>query len=222
MIYTRVYSEKSPRRLISGKGLAGRPLTRSIPSKSTHDISELLHEFQNHADQDSEEPTALISVSTRIIDTLNRALSLHLVNGERPSDIWIAFIEVSAATSATSATVHPAQPLAEAIGHDNPSVVQYEAVFEWAIPRECVLHKVRLQTLLDRGLRCGDLLGPNLQYVSTTEMRSNVASVFKSTHSTTCSWDIGVYLGGFARTFGANAPSGWIAHQLFDDCVSVN
>ncbi|CAG9949078.1 unnamed protein product [Clonostachys rosea f. rosea IK726] len=133
-----------------------------------NDGKRLLGEFQNHANKYNEEPTALVSVSNRIIDTLNRAFHMHLVDGEDLSDIWVAFIEVPAAASAM---VHRARPLAEAIRLDNSSAFEHEFIFEWTIPNERIMHQVHLQTLIDRGLRYSDFLGPELQYISTYEMR---------------------------------------------------
>uniref|UniRef100_A0A8H7K7U8 DUF7587 domain-containing protein n=1 Tax=Bionectria ochroleuca TaxID=29856 RepID=A0A8H7K7U8_BIOOC len=177
-----------------------------------NDGKRLLGEFQNHANKYNEEPTALVSVSNRIIDTLNRAFHMHLVDGEDLSDIWVAFIEVPAAASAM---VHRARPLAEAIRLDNSSAFEHEFIFEWTIPNERIMHQVHLQTLIDHGLRYSDFLGPELQYISTYEMR-DVVSV-RLTRSDPRG--IGVSLGCFARLFGARAPSNWIAYQLFLVCV---
>ena len=67
--------------------------------------TQLLDEFRNHADKLSEVPTALVSVSSRIVDTLNRAIYLYLVAGEHPCHIWIAFIEIPAATSSMASVI---------------------------------------------------------------------------------------------------------------------
>lgn len=212
-IYTRAYSANNPRQLVSGKGKAGKP-----PFDRLSNV-ELLNEFKNHANSLSEFPTALVSVSSRIIDTLSRAFNLYFENGERLSDIYIIFVKIPVATSFTGVTVHPAQPLAHNIDHWNPAFFRYESVFEWAIPEECVVHKVCLQTLLNRGLRYDELLRSLYRPTSALEMRKNVADLLNIDYPETDPWDIGVYLGCFARQFGARAPSNWIAHQFFYDCT---
>jgi hypothetical protein len=139
-IYTRVYSNTSPRQLVSGKGAKGSSLSRT----------QLRNEFRNHSVLRSQTPTALVSVSDRIIDTVKRAYEKHYIGNESPADIWIVFIKVPAATE--DPKIHPAFKLAEECGLPEPNLRYHEFVFEWAIPDEYVLHKVSLQTLMDRGL----------------------------------------------------------------------
>ena len=102
-IYTRAYSKSSAGRLISGKGPGGNPLSSAA----------LLEEFQNHAKIRNREPTALVSASYRIVDTVKRAIEKHYVNGESSVDIWIAFIKVPPpAMNETAARIHSAKELA--------------------------------------------------------------------------------------------------------------
>lgn len=65
--YTRVFSQSSAGELVSGKGLGGSPLSDT----------QLLDEFRIHSNKANREPTALLSVSTRSIDTVRRAFEKH-------------------------------------------------------------------------------------------------------------------------------------------------
>lgn len=83
-------------------------------------------------------------------------------------------------------------------------------MFEWAIPEEYVLHKISLQTLMER-----DFLEPWFEQPFTGEVRSHIARELQGEFP----WEIGLTLGFFARRFGARAPLNWVSHQIFDDCV---
>lgn len=214
-IYTRVYSQSSARQLVSGKGTGGGPLSGA----------DLLEEFQKHADKWNPEPTALVSVSSRIIDTIKRALEKYYRNGESPADIWVAFIEFPADdTHESPGRVHSAYELARKCGHSNPEYFRYETVVEWAIPEHNVLHQVSLHTLMDRGL-----LTSNKAYLSqaidesepfsTKLLRRCVAEAIQRNSYYT--FDLGFFLASFAKKFGARAPLRWTARQLFLDCVQL-
>ncbi|KAH7316970.1 hypothetical protein B0I35DRAFT_469389 [Stachybotrys elegans] len=157
---------------------------------------DLLVEFRNHADKTSQRGTALVSVSNRIIDT-------------------IAFIEAEA-----TANIHHAQQLAMDCNLPGPGKFHYEFLFEWAIPEKYVVHQVSLRTLMDRGLWKNEL-----QYLAlkptTAELRYHIASIMGPLKPFNGGWKIGIYVGYFARKFGARAPVDWIAHQLFRDCVQT-
>ncbi|EEU34875.1 uncharacterized protein NECHADRAFT_88376 [Fusarium vanettenii 77-13-4] len=209
MIYTRAYSVSSAGPLISAKGPMGDPLTHT----------ELLAEFRNHSNSWNREPTALVSVSNRIIDTVKRAFDKYYVNGDSPADIWVAFIEVPERRDETPTQIHAALPLAEECGILEANKFRHEIVFEWAIPEEFVIHKVSLQTLISRGLQRGEQFGPELQFKSTAGLRRDIATELKAIDHSSGSWEVGIYLASFARTFGARAPLDWIAHRLFYDCV---
>lgn len=211
-IYTRVYSETSAGKLSSGKGPIGDALTHV----------ELLKEFRNHAESGSPEPTALISVSNRIIDTVKRAFEKYYTYHESPADIWIAFIRVPATVHESPTSVHAARPLAEECGLSRPNKFQHEYVFEWVIPDEFVLHQVSLQTLIDRGLDWTKYLFlPNGRVVSTLELRKRVAVDLRPRRGYG-PWDIGAYLALFARKFGARAPLNWVVDQLYYDCTRTD
>ncbi|KAL7893297.1 hypothetical protein HDV64DRAFT_153624 [Trichoderma sp. TUCIM 5745] len=140
-IYTRVYSERSAGKLCSAK----KPTRNAL----TH--SELLDEFLNHAIRENTKPTALISVSSRIIDTVKRAFDKCYTYGESPEDIWIAFVKI-ATVDESPTPVHVARHLVEEGRHEKPNVFYHEYNFEWIIPDNYLLHQVSLQTLIDRGL----------------------------------------------------------------------
>ena len=205
-IYTRAYSKSSVGRLISGKGPRGSPLSSAA----------LLVEFQNHANIRNREPTALVSASYRIVDTVKRAIEKHVVNGESKEEIWIAFIEVlPPAMNETAARIHPAKELARKCRFLEPNLHSHEVVFEWSIPEKYVLHEVSLETLLKRGLQPHCFLQPSTEEASTEGARRYIASKLQGPQG----WDIGLSLGFFARDFGARAPLEWISYQLFYDCV---
>ena len=199
-IYTRAYSNTSITQFVSAKGLKGNPLP----------YTALLEEFRKHANKQNREPTALVSASDRIVDTLKRAFDKHYKNGESSAEIWIAFIEVPPTTNETTTRIHSAKELAENCELPEPNKFFYEVVFEWAIPEKFVLHEVSLQTLMKRGLREHCLLQPDTEKVRRYNARELQG------HDP---WEIGGTLGFFARKFGARAPLNWVSHQLFHDCV---
>ncbi|KAK3290478.1 uncharacterized protein B0H64DRAFT_412451 [Chaetomium fimeti] len=208
-IYTRVYSPRSAGQLTSGRGPTG-------PSLSQND---LLVEFTKHADLWNRTPTALVSVSNRIVDTVQRACQKYK-SGESPANtIWVVFIEVPAARRRTPTVtrLHPARDLAkqclrrwgQELSHllEPPVKFDHEFLFEWGIPDDHVLHRVSLQTLMDRGL--------DVKASSTADFQDSMARQFFGGDT----FDIGVSLGGFARPFGARAPLEWIVARLYYDCV---
>lgn len=208
---TRVYSELSAGRFVSGKGPKGDPLSDAA----------LIEEFRNHAkfgnrakdkeNQGNRKLTALVSGSDRIVDTLRRAFDKHYRDGESEADIWIAFIEVPPTIDESTTRIHSAKELAEKCGLPEPNKFYHEVVFEWAIPEKYLVHEVSLQTLMERGLQGHRFLQP------CAEVRRYTAGEFQQQGP----WEIGVTLGFFARNFGARAPLNWISHQLFYDCVRV-
>ncbi|OBT88857.1 hypothetical protein VE02_01922 [Pseudogymnoascus sp. 03VT05] len=152
-MYTRVYSKRSPRQLVSGRGADGYQLS---------DIA-LLEEFWNHANIWNRVPTALVSCSNRIVDTLKRAFDKHYENGEPLADIWIAFIEVPPGTNGAVTQIHYAKELAERCNLEEPNKFSNEVVFEWAIPTNYVVYEVSLRTLKKLGLRKRDFFITSLQ-----------------------------------------------------------
>ena len=199
-IYTRAYSNSSAGRLVSAKASTGGPLS----------YTALLEEFRNHAEKWNPEPTALVSGSDRIVDTVKRAFDKHYKDGEPSAEIWIAFIKVPPTIDETTTRIHSAEDLAEKCELPRPSRFAHKVVFEWAIPEKYVLHVVSLQTLMKRKLQEDWFLQP-----STAEGRCFIARELQGNSP----WEIGVTLGFFARKFGARAPLNWVSHQLFHDCV---
>ena len=151
-----------------------------------------------------------MSGSDRIVDTVKRAFDKHYEYGEPSAEIYIAFIEVPPTMYETATRIHSAKKLAEMCEFPGPNLFSHEVVFEWAIPEEYVLHKVSLQTLLER-----EFLEPWFGQPSTGEVRIRIARELQGQFP----WEIGLTLGFFARRFGARAPLNWVSHQLFDDCV---
>lgn len=163
--YTRVYSASSARQLVSGKGVQNEPLTRE----------SLLSEFRNHADMSSEQSTALVSISDRIIDTMSRAFAKRDDDHEPTDEIWIVFIKGSA-VSEDNIKVHSAAELARRCGFDDSYKFQHEYLVEHAIPREHVLHEVMLQTPIDRGI-AGALVLRKVNSESTFRHREPIETV---------------------------------------------
>jgi hypothetical protein len=207
-IYTRVYSDRSAGELTSGLGSAGDQLTHG----------QLLAEFEVHKELSNRMPTALVSVSDRIIDTLNRALTKHYHDDEHPSDIWLAFIEVPN-PEPESVGLHSARLLAEQCGERNLARFSHEFLFEWAVPEEYVSHLVSLETLMDRW-QGSPIMDHVLEYPpSTTQaLKNTIAELLGSVSGGCDPWEIGEVLADFATTFGASAPLNWIVYQLFIDC----
>ncbi|KAK5458522.1 hypothetical protein LTR55_012003, partial [Exophiala xenobiotica] len=202
-MYTRTYSGSSAGQLVSAKARSGDPLSDTV----------LLEEFRNHANKWSRKSTALVSVSDRIVDSLKRAFDKHYKDGDLPADIWIAFIEVPSTTDKTTVRIHAAKELAKACELPEPNLFAHEFLFEWAIPKEYVLHEVSLHTLMKRELQEYYFLQP-----STSEVRNCLARELRRSDP----GEIGLTLGFLARKFGARAPLDWISHQIFHDCVWVD
>jgi hypothetical protein len=181
--YSQTYSDSSAGQTISAKG-RGDPLADAA----------LLYEFRNHANIWNREPTALVSVSSRIVDTLKRAFDKCYENDESPQDIWIAFIEVPPAINNVPTQFHLAQVLAEKCKLSEPNLFYHELVFEWAIPEKYVIHKVFLQTLMDRGIQ-----RQFFHQSSTAKVQRFTAGKFQHAILLNGSWDISVRLSRFAR-----------------------
>jgi len=118
-IYTRAYSKSSAGGLSSAKVRIDYPLADAV----------LLEEFRNHANRRNREPTALVSASDRIVDTLKRAFDKYYKFGELTADIWIAFIELTPVTKNTLNRIHSAIELAEKCKLKEPSRFSHEVVF---------------------------------------------------------------------------------------------
>src|SRR5277367_6570554 len=145
--FYRTFSDSSSAGgLMSGKGKEDRQLS----------IHELLCEFKNHqkgARKLNEEicperSTALISVTVSFIDALRRAFD-KLYEGDKPDQIWIVFISVP---HKDKGTYHHAEHLAQEIWQDGTNMFKDEYIFEWEVPEKYIIHKVLVQTLLERRL----------------------------------------------------------------------
>ena len=115
-IYTRAYSKRSAAQFVAAKVPKGDPLSDTA----------LLEEFRNHTNQWNREPTALVSGSDRIVDTLKRAFDKHYKDDESSADIWIAFIEVPSNTNETATRIYPAKELAEKCDLPEPNLFSHE------------------------------------------------------------------------------------------------
>jgi hypothetical protein len=209
-IYTRAYSDSSARQLTSGRGPTGYQLTHS----------QLLFEFKKHKELSNRQPTALVSVSNRLIDTLTRALKKHYDRDEHPSNIWVAFIEIPDDPEPESVRPHSALNLAEQCGEPNPELFSHEFLFEWAIPEEYVSHLVSLETLMGRW-QGNPIMDAVLETPpsNTQELKETIAEQLGRVSDDCSPWAIGEVLGDFASTFGARAPLWRIVYRLFEDCL---
>ena len=81
-------------------------------------------------------------------------------------------------------------------------------------------HRASSRTLIDRGL--GKILQRIDLQMTTSELWCCIAGKLGPIGPHNGGWEIGVYVGSFARTFRARAPLKWIARRLFDDSVWNN
>ncbi|KAI4660758.1 uncharacterized protein J4E79_005326 [Alternaria viburni] len=208
--FYRCYSQTSAGGLISGKGPGqARPLG-----------DNLLPEFINHLNLNTRKPTALVSVSSRVIDTLRRAFNKYYEYREDPSQIWIAFIFVP---NADEHVYHHAEGLAERFEMRESRLLRYEYLFEWEIPQKYFIHDVSVKTLMKRGFNMrefrvkDDRGGVTLPSIPTLKKDFAKAIFGSSDHA----YEVGIYLGSLARCFGARSPSRQITLQLQQDCFPI-
>ncbi|KAF2802114.1 uncharacterized protein BDZ99DRAFT_483133 [Mytilinidion resinicola] len=188
--FFRCFSNSSAGGLISGKGCRGRRLSET----------DLHSEYVNHVLLRATVPTALISVSSRIIDTLRRAFNKLYEDEESPDQIWITFIYVP---DTDKDVYHHAEDLAKKWNYPDNGKLRYEYIFTWEIPEKYLIHKVSVETLIKRGLDMkGYLLNGALP--RTSILRQEV--VRKILDPSNGGYDIGLSLGFLARCFGARAP----------------
>lgn len=216
-MYTRVYTESSPRNLVSGKGRRSEALSQR----------ELLDEFLNHPDRQSQHPTRLVSVSSRMVDTIKRAFDIHYRDNEPAASIWIVFISEPGPPDVgeDEIIVHHAEMLARSLAEYfedvTPELFRYEYLFEGFIPKSLVVHRISLATLLDRASEENKDFHSILEqrYMSTDDLRTRIAASIQHIASQSGFWDVGIWLAFFASLFSARARTRWIAYQLFFDCV---
>lgn len=164
-------------------------------------------------------PTALVSVSSRIVDTCLRAFQKHYEYEEAANTIWIAFIDSPVRKDGIPVGAHSAQTLARRFKTGNPGACRYEIVFEWSIPQEYVKHRVSLATLMERGLDWSKYgVAPRYELPTTEKLREAMAHDFVPSEPYLDFYEVGLGLGIDARCFGARAPSLWLAERLFCDC----
>jgi hypothetical protein len=205
MYFYRCFSGSSAGGLVSGKGRKNERLS---------DI-DLRSEFGKHRHLHAMVPTALVSVSSRIIDTLRRAFDKLYNDHENPSYIWIAFIFVP---DSDMDVYHHAEDLAKKFQYEEYKRFRYEYIFTWEIPQKHLIHKVSVQTLLERGF---DMQEYHLDHTlpPTRILREQVARrILNPSHG---GYYIGLDLGILVRAFGARAPGRQIALQILKDCSHV-
>lgn len=201
--FTRVHSPSSAEKLVSGRGGRGLPLREDA----------LLAQFGRHRFQKNRIPTALVSTSSRMIDSIQRALSMVYEGREDPNKVFIVFIVIP---TSDGFRPHSAQILAERLGLTNAGAFQYEYIFEWKIPSEYIVHAVSVQTLLDRGFPVDRFVDKRTKRVlSTSEAREKMG---KALLEGSYGLDLESDLSSMARCFGVRAPGNYIANRLLQDC----
>ncbi|GFF60995.1 hypothetical protein IFM51744_10551 [Aspergillus udagawae] len=213
--FYRCFSASSAGRLRCGMDRVGPRLSQA----------ELLFQFDRHRDRANRIPTALVSVSDRIIEALHRGLEKYYNLSEDPGRIWIAIIFVPDTDATKKSTgYHHAKKLAQQVEKmEDPNVFEYEYIFEWEVPEQYVEHRVSLQTLLDRGLDLCDYLDETDHLPDLKTLRKEMTK--RLLNPSFSGYDIGRSLGRMARCFGARAPVYEIASQLLTDCprrIGVN
>jgi hypothetical protein len=207
--FYRCHSNSSAGALISGKA---RGHNQRL-------ATNLRAQFNSHVRHPSrKQPTALVSTSSRLIDTLQRAFSKFYngPNQEDASKIWIAFMYVP---DVDRHVYHHAEDLAKQYGHTEPWILHYEYLFEWEIPERYLVHEVSVKTLINRGFDMTCYLDDNSKIPKTSDLRREFTSTMLSP------WQypdiIGIELGLMVRAFGARAPVRQLARQLLHDCYHV-
>ncbi|KAJ0422230.1 hypothetical protein BJY00DRAFT_280447 [Aspergillus carlsbadensis] len=151
-LFYRCYSDTSAGRLRSGEYYDGHPALTS---------GDLLVEFDRHRMLGNREPTALVSVTERPLEAVQRALAKYRINGEPPKTIWVVIIRVPGGKEYQKP--HHARKLAKTLGLKDADVFNYEYLFEWEIPREYIEHTISVERLIYRKIE--QLLGlHNLAY----------------------------------------------------------
>lgn len=221
-IYTRVFSTTSPRRLVSGQAEDSHSSQAPHESPPLHPY-RLKYEFINHSRREATIPTALVSVSSRLIDTVTRAYKLR-EEGEDPENILIVFVKTpDDMTARSTPRIHYGEKLAAQFGLPKPEVFRYECVVEWAIPSHWIKHTVSLQTLVDRGLgwerHFGSIYASNelLEQVGWRGLTQTIRLLESQRYQDCSPWEIGINIGCLTKCLGADAPLSWVQKQLFQD-----
>ncbi|TGO26032.1 hypothetical protein BPAE_0067g00040 [Botrytis paeoniae] len=224
-LFYRVYSPKSAGGLICGKANQGWHRPSHI---------NLKREFENHKDLSNREPTALVSVTSSIIRVLKIAFNKRYKDREDRSDIWIAFIKVP---DRDKDVYHSAQEMAEKCDEEIPVLFKDEYLFEWKIPMEYVVHRVSVQTLVDRGLNMKeyrentwikDQHRRRKLLPSTSVLRTKIANAVcdftfvrkAQVYNSHDMFESAVQLAGMVRAFGAEALGLDLLWEIFSDCCT--
>jgi hypothetical protein len=107
--------------------------------------------------------------------------------------------------------------LGEECGYEEYKRLKYEYIFTWEISQKYVIHKVSIETLLERGLNMEDYRWSRA-LPTTLALREEARKILNPSY---CAYEIGLGLGFLARCFGARAPTRQITHQLLRDCLRV-
>lgn len=213
-LFYRAYSPNSAGDIVCGKAKTGlRP--------SHIDVTR---EFDKHRDIENRIPTALVSVTSSIIRAIKTAFNKHYKDGENPVGIWIVFIGVP---YQNADVYHSARKTAERFHGINPLWFKDEYLFEWEIPMEYVVHRVSVQTLIDRGLDmkeyCEEIWDKELyRRVSilprTAILRNRIANTVSDISHSYNLFESHIHLAEMARAFGARAVCLNIPWEIFADC----
>ncbi|CEL06332.1 hypothetical protein ASPCAL07438 [Aspergillus calidoustus] len=204
--FYRCYSNASAGQLRSGRYHYGHPALSK---------ADLLHEFENHRMRENREPTALVSVTSRPLEAMNRALAKYYHFEESPQTIWIIIVRVPVGENDNSP--HHAQELALQRQHRDADAFKYEFLFEWEIPRRYVEHRISVKTLVGRGI--GGLLGSQYCAMGFPNFRDMQNILLKDILESD-TYGSGRWLGSLAHAFGARTCTYELASQLLQNCLS--
>jgi len=110
--------------------------------------------------------------------------------------------------------------LAQEIWQDETNMFKDEYIFEWEVPEKYIVHKVSVQTLLERGLsmeRYCKYSNNKRQLPPAYLLRQDIAKHILDPANG--GYNIGMSLGSMARCFGARAPVRDIAHHILSECT---
>jgi hypothetical protein len=205
-LFYRCYSTTSARQLRSRRYHDGHPPLSE---------ADLLYGFDNNRIRESKNPTALVSVTNRLLEAVHRALEKYYYFDEAPGTVWIVIIRVPGGENNDGP--HHARELALQWHHENADIFKYECLFEWEIPREYVEDHVSVKTLLKREI--GWLLG--LQncakgFPGFRDVQNMLVDIILESDP----YSIGRWLGSLAQAFGARTCTYELAFQILRECLS--
>ncbi|KAI3211251.1 hypothetical protein DTO012A9_8482 [Penicillium roqueforti] len=175
------------------------------PKLSEH---ALLSEFDSHRNKWNGHPTALVSVTDRPLEALNRALGKY--NSRNEDKIWIICIKVPKADVENGP--HHAQRLAEELGLDS-NVFRHEYLFEWEIPEDYILRIVSLRAILAWRIEDMRPLEHGVEEVSFSTLRD----AFRREILTPDPYATGRWLYRLTKAFRTCGPR--IAFQIYLDSL---